>query len=40
MMSGYAPADIKQKALDLGVFAFFKRPFDIDRLLNSIDKAL
>jgi two-component system response regulator (stage 0 sporulation protein F) len=40
MMSGYAPADIRQKAIDLGVFAFFMKPFDIDKLLNTIDEAL
>jgi DNA-binding NtrC family response regulator len=40
MMSGYAPADIKQKAFDLGVFAFLMKPFDIDKRLNNIDEAL
>jgi DNA-binding NtrC family response regulator len=40
MMSGFAPADITQKAFNLGVFGFFMKPFDIDKLLNTIDMAL
>lgn len=40
MMCGSAPAYIKQKALDLGAFAFYVKPFDIDKLLVVIDKAV
>lgn len=40
MMSGSASADITQKAFDLGVFAFFMKPFDIDKLIDTIDEAL
>lgn len=40
MMSGYAPVDTREKALELGVFAFFVKPFDIDELLEAINEAL
>lgn len=40
MMSGYAPIDTIQNALRLGVYAFFMKPFDIDKLLYTIDEAL
>lgn len=43
MMSGYSSTDIKQieqKAFDSGAFAFFQKPFDIQRFLNAIDEAL
>lgn len=40
MMTGYAPVDTRQKALNLGVFAFFMKPFDIDKLLCAIDEAV
>jgi DNA-binding NtrC family response regulator len=40
MMSGHAPADVRQKAFNMGVYAFFMKPFDIDKLINTIDEAL
>lgn len=40
MMSGHAPVDARQKAFNLGAYAFFMKPFDIDKLLNAIDEAL
>ena len=40
MMTGYAPVDAMQKALNAGAFAFFMKPFDINKLINAIDEAL
>ena len=40
MMTGYAPADTKQRAVNLGAFAFFMKPFDIDTFVCTIDEAV
>lgn len=40
MMTGYAPVDTIQKAFDLGAFAFFMKPFDMNKLLIALDEAL
>lgn len=40
MTTAYAPVDTMRKAFNLGVFAFLMKPFDIDKLINTIDKAI
>ena len=40
MMTGYAPVDTVQKAFNSGAFAFFMKPFDINKLIAAIDDAL
>lgn len=40
MMSGYAPADIMRTAFRMGACAFLMKPFEVDELIEIIDKAL
>ncbi len=40
MMTGYAPVDAIQRAFNAGAFAFFMKPFDINKLISAIEKAL
>ncbi len=40
MTTAYAPVDTMRKAFNLGAFAFLMKPFDIDKLINTIDRAI
>ena len=40
MMTAYAPPGTIQKVFSLGAFAFVMKPFDIAKLINTIDEAL
>jgi len=40
MMTGNAPPDMREKALNLGVFAFLMKPLNIAELIKTIDEAL
>ena len=40
MMTAYAPPETIRKVFSLGAFAFVMKPFDIDKLIFTIDKAL
>jgi len=40
MMSGYAPAAAVTESRRLGAYAFVEKPFDIDRLFSTLERAL
>jgi DNA-binding NtrC family response regulator len=40
MMTGNASPDIREKAFNLGAFAFLKKPLNIAELFKTIDEAL